>query len=187
MLSICVNIKKQNVTTEKIKTANSVSLKKYPYEQSAVNDVANAIDAIDDIFTNFANINHIAMDIEANRGERTRKMPADVATPFPPLNPNQIGYTCPIWQQKTAERYQQSSENAFAIKTNSAPFKTSPSKVHMANVLPPLLKMFVAPVLCDPTSLTSICLQNFINKKPVGIEPIKYPRQHNQNKFIIQP
>ena len=158
MLSICVSIKKQNVTTEKIKTENSVSLKKYPYEQRAVNDVANAIEAIDDILTNFASINHIAMDIDANKGESIRKIPADVATPFPPLNPNQIGYTCPIRQQKTATRYQALLENAFAPRTNSAPFNASPSNVHSANDLPPLLRTFVAPVLCDPRSLTSICL-----------------------------
>ena len=115
------------------------------------NDKAIAIDAMEEIFTNFAKMAQMAMEIKANNGARTTNMPAEVATPFPPLNPSHTGYTCPIKQQKTAIKKHGSSDAIRATKVNIIPFRASPKRVKSARVLCPLLKTFVAPVLCDPT------------------------------------
>ena len=79
-------------------------LRKYPYEHKVANEIARAIEAIEEIFKNFAKIAQIDMDINAYSGERTTNIPADVATPFPPLNLSQIGYVWPIMHKKTAMR-----------------------------------------------------------------------------------
>lgn len=64
------------------------------------------------------------------------------------------------------------------------PLDTSINNVKKANFLFPDLKTFVAPVLFEPNSLRSMPLENLVNKKPVGIEPTRYPMMHNTKKFI---
>ena len=120
-----------------------------------VNDIAIAIEAMEEIFTNFAKIAQIVIEIKANNGDKTANIPAEVATPFPPLNLSHIGYTCPNKQQKTAIKKYESSEAMRANNVNIIPFMASPKRVKSARILCPLLKTFVAPVLCEPTFLIS--------------------------------
>lgn len=81
---------------------NSVWLKIKPYVHSVEKDTASAMDATEEILTNLANAAQIAIEIDANNGDNTTNIPAEVATPFPPLKPSHIGYTWPSKQQKTA-------------------------------------------------------------------------------------
>lgn len=69
-----------------------------------VNEKQNKSEARDDILVNFALMIHIIADAIAEIGERARNVPAAVAAPFPPLNFNHIGYTCPRMQQNPIAR-----------------------------------------------------------------------------------
>lgn len=81
-----------------------VFLNTNPYEHNVAKDIDRAKEAIDEIFKNFANIAQIAIEKMANSGDITRNIPAEVATPFPPLNLSQTGYECPTIQKKTATK-----------------------------------------------------------------------------------
>ena len=65
--------------------------KQYPYIHNDINEKVKAMEAIDEILINLAKTSQITIDIPAKNGAKIRKVPAEVATPFPPLNPSQIG------------------------------------------------------------------------------------------------
>ncbi len=100
----CVNNKNTTQVTENKNMSILVFSNINPYEHNTANDIERAIEATDEIFKNFANNAQIASETKANKGDITRNTPADVATPFPPLNPNQTGYECPTMQKKTATK-----------------------------------------------------------------------------------
>ena len=54
-------------------------------------------------------INQIGKTISATRGIKPIITPADVATPFPPLNLSQIGNECPITQTTAPKRAKKSA------------------------------------------------------------------------------
>ena len=155
MFFLCVKIKNIRTAIENKNVENSVLFTTKPYVHIIENDKTIAIDAMEEIFTNFAKNAQIATDIKANNGDKTTNIPAEVATPFPPLNPSHTGYTCPNRQQKTAIKRYGSSDITLANTVNISPFRASPKSVKRARILCPLLKTFVAPVLCEPTCLIS--------------------------------
>jgi hypothetical protein len=57
-----------------------------------VKEMMNPIDDKEDILVIFAIIPQTQIEMRVIRGENTRKIPAEVATPFPPLKRSQIGY-----------------------------------------------------------------------------------------------
>ena len=181
----CVNNRNARAIIENKKTSISVSLKIYPYRHNDVNETAKAMEASDEIFITFATIAQIMMEIDANKGEATTNIPADVATPFPPLNLNQMGNTCPIRQQNATIKYCEFPSISLVTNASTIPFKPSTNRVINAKILCPLLKTFVAPVLCEPTHLTSTPPKNLVSKKPVGMEPTRYPKMHSKSKFIF--
>jgi hypothetical protein len=150
-----------------------------------VNDKQNDKEAMEETFTNFTTIPQTIAEIKAVNGDNVKKIPAEVATPFPPLNFSQMGYTCPTKQKKEEIYRANSSENIKTKTENANPLKTSNNNVIIASFLFPVLKTFVAPVLFDPKFLKSIPFTTFVNKKPDGIEPTKYPKMHKNNKFIF--
>lgn len=135
---------------------NSVWFVIKPDVHNVAKDTANAIDAIEETLKSLADIAQMAIEISANRGDNTTNIPAEVATPFPPLKPSHIGYTCPSKQQKTAIRKYELPYTTCAIKVKNIPLAASPNSVKRAKILCPLRKTFVAPVLCEPTSLISM-------------------------------
>jgi hypothetical protein len=144
----------------------------------------NDNDATDDIFINLATTNQTDNDIKAGIGANTRKMPADAAAPFPPLNISQIGYVCPTIQQNAAKKTCDSTQKNFKNNTSAVPFNASISNVMSANFLFPVLKTFVAPVLFEPKFLRSIPSQSFDNRKPLGTDPTIYPITHATSVFM---
>ena len=54
------------------------------------------------------------------------------------------------------------------------PFEISRRRVKRAKNLLPVLRTLVAPILPEPTFLTSTFIKIFVNIRPNGIEPIKY-------------
>jgi len=142
-------------------------------------------EAIEEIFNTFATRSQTMIDIKPYNGESIRNIPADVATPFPPLNFNQIGYVWPNIQQKTAIKLIDSGKKYFIKPEKIIPFMTSQSKVKKANFLSVALKTLVAPVLFDPKLRRSNPLKRLTRRKPVGIEPIRYPKIHKMNNDIL--
>jgi hypothetical protein len=67
-------------------------------------DTQNIREAKDEIFESFAVTPHMRAETIAEAGDKTRKVPAVVAAPFPPLNFSHIGYTCPTTQKKLVRR-----------------------------------------------------------------------------------
>ena len=100
MFSQWVKIKNTKLARENKNTFRLVCPNMKPYVQRAANEIESAREATEDIFRNFAKTAQTSMDNAAYAGAITRNMPADVATPLPPLNASQIGYACPIVQQK---------------------------------------------------------------------------------------
>ena len=101
-----------------------------------------------------------------------QSIPTYVATPFPPLNFNHIGKTCP---KKTAiEDVSKYSEKLnFIIKSKITALLISRTKVLYPINLLPVLSAFVAPMLPDPILRISFFKKIFVSKNPNGIDPIK--------------
>ena len=59
--------------------------------------------------------------------DNANKIPKKVATPFPPLNFNQIGKRCPRKTNK-ADNCNNSGKNCLVIKTGIYPFNISKNK-----------------------------------------------------------
>lgn len=142
-------------------------------------------EAIEEIFNIFATRSQTMIDMKPYNEESIRNMPADVATPFPPLNFNQTGYVWPNIQQKTAIKLIDSGKKYFIKPVKSIPFMASQSNVRKANFLSVALKTLVAPVLFDPKLRRSNPLKCLTRRKPVGMEPIKYPKIHKMNSDIL--
>ena len=53
-------------------------------------------DAIEEILNNLRDNIQIIIEYNAITGDRIINIPAEVATPLPPLKFSHIGYTCPI-------------------------------------------------------------------------------------------
>jgi hypothetical protein len=62
------------------------------HNTDVMNVKLKANDATEDIFINFTTVAQTDSAIKAGIGANTRKIPADTATPLPPLNMSQIGY-----------------------------------------------------------------------------------------------
>ena len=105
-----------------------------------------------------------------------KRIPTYVATPFPPLNFNQIGKTCPKKTIK-AERCKYSEKNCCVITTGTYPLRISNIRVVAAKYLLPVLRTFVAPILPEPIFLISWSPKNLVKINPKGIEPLKYEKK----------
>ena len=102
--------------------------------------------------------------------------PINVATPFPPLNFNQIGNICPkIINKPNMEMKRKSFEWKIYVEKNNGkkPLEMSNNKTIKAKTLFPVLKTFVAPILPDPIFLISPNPNNLVKIKAKGIDPIK--------------
>tara|TARA_Y100001936_G_C15847497_1_gene545398 strand:+ start:387 stop:737 length:351 start_codon:yes stop_codon:yes gene_type:complete len=102
--------------------------------------------------------------------------PINVATPFPPLNFNQIGNICPkIINKPNMEIKRKSFDWKIYGKKNNGkkPLEMSNNKTIRAKTLFPVLKTFVAPILPDPIFLISPNPNNLVKIKAKGIDPIK--------------
>ena len=105
--------------------------------------------------------------------------PIYVATPFPPLNFNQIGKICPNIAKELIKiiikKYSKLLIYKFVIKnTGKNPFNISSKRVHIAKYFFPVLNTLVAPMLPDPISLTSCFINTFVIIKPKGTDPHRY-------------
>ncbi len=161
MLGICVGIK--SVFMEK-----KVSLIKFT--TNTVNE-ANIEDNDE-----YLNINKTTSQVNTKRKLNWKDSaviaPKYVATPFPPLNFNQIGNICPKKVIRHAN-WTNSGKYFIVIKTGKYPFEMSKRRVIAAKNLFPVLSTFVAPIFPDPIFLTSKLPKNFVNNSPKGIEPQK--------------
>jgi hypothetical protein len=99
-------------------------------------------------------------------------IPKYTATPFPPLNFNQIGNICAI-KQINAEKINKSLKYIKEIITELYPFKISNISVAIAKDFFPVLRTFVVPIFPDPIFRISCFKKILVNIKPKGIEPSK--------------
>jgi hypothetical protein len=181
----CVQIINTNIVATKIQNSWLTPLFKNLYAVIIANEPINEIDAIDEILAILATKPHTTAAIIESIGEIASKIPAAVATPFPPLKHNQTGNTWPIIQHKHGTKSTKAESTVLTLQTDTmAPLATSRINVINANLLSPVLRTFVVPVLPDPNFLRSIPFLNFASKKPDGIEPTKYPTTDSKNRSI---
>lgn len=121
--------------------------------------------------------------IGAAGGKRADTPPAAAATPFPPLNPNQIGKTCPSRTQKIMANCSTDSGKVFTLKalvtdgariTGRNPFKKSAERTGMDILQPRILNTLVAPALPLPFFLIS---------SPVKTYPAIIAKETDPNKY----
>ena len=96
--------------------------------------------------------------------------PIKTAIPFPPLNFIHIGKRCPIITETIAISMLIKSIELKNFIGRKA-FKTSKNNVRKPNLIPLILKIFVAPIFLEPANLGSSFFRNFDNNKPNGIDP----------------
>ena len=104
--------------------------------------------------------------------DKANKTPRYVATPFPPLNLNQIGK---MWPKKTIKAAICICSGIILLASNTGrkPLRQSKIKVNNAKYLLPVLSTFVAPIFPEPIFLTSLFIKFLVKIKPNGIEPLK--------------
>ena len=104
--------------------------------------------------------------------EIEKLIPINTAIPFPPLNFNHIGKTCP--KNKAIDT--PGKKSGFIEMTYFKvimDFPKSKNKVRTPNFQPLNLKTLVAPIFLDPCNLGLFFLEIYEITKPNGIEPIK--------------
>ena len=104
------------------------------------------------------------------------KIPKKVATPFPPLNFNQIGNRCPR-KANNADNCNSSGKKCLVNKTGIYPFNISNKRVVKAKYLFPVLRTLVAPTFPEPISLISCPIKILVKIKAKGIDPQKYDKK----------
>jgi hypothetical protein len=141
---------------------------------------------MDDIFVNLAVMAQKNRDNRVINGENTRKTPAEVETPLPPLNFSQIGNMCPRMQKKDEANVSNGSQKILMPPATTIPLQASRRRVNKATFFPPDRRTLVAPVLPEPQVLISIPLHSFVKMKPVGNEPTMYPINNGHSDNFIQ-
>lgn len=107
-------------------------------------------------------------------GSIAQIIPADTATPFPPLNLRKIEKQCPKTRKSIHIVNSKDSLNiVLAIKTPKKPFKVSNNNVITPGTTPATLNTFVAPGLQEPCFNISILLKRRVIITADGIEPIR--------------
>ena len=183
MFFLCVN----TIKTKKINNINFISFKKTKFGSIAL--MAFSLNTVTTSTVNeekiedkeeYLNIKdtiiHVKINKKLNPYDKANNMPRYVATPFPPLNLNQIGKICPKKAIK-AESCKCSGRNCCVMITGIYPFKISNIRVIAAKYLFPVLRTFVAPILPEPIFLISLSLKNLVKINPEGIEPLKYEKK----------
>src|SRR5262245_34999691 len=89
--------------------------------------------------------------ITSASGASTANAPAAVATPFPPRNRSQTGYTCPTTEANAATTaVTRLADNTCAINTATVPFTPSSTIARTAALTPEVRSTFEAPTLPLP-------------------------------------
>ena len=91
MLSWCVYIKNRKMAVEKMASLKDPLPKRNLKIAMKANEKENDKEATEEIFKIFANSPQMIAEQKAAVGDNAKKIPATVATPFPPLNFSHIG------------------------------------------------------------------------------------------------
>jgi len=111
------------------------------------------------------------------KGEITRKQPAAVATPLPPLNPKNRGKRWPAKAERATRQtntspFQSETPNQkIPTSTGMAPFKRSPPRVMSPSLFPATRNTLYAPMFLLPADLTSTLLNMRVQITPHGTDP----------------
>ena len=111
-------------------------------------------------------------------GINAAKIPAAVATPFPPLNPIKYGQPLPMISPTPMIHIKSPAAN-LKNKIVKNDFKKSTKKMRKKYGIPRARAILVAPVDPEPSKRTSGIPCHDATKYPIDIDPIKYPMRNN--------
>ena len=137
----------------------------------------------EDFFVANATNIQIKIDNIKHGQERKINIPADVATPFPPLNFRKGLYIWPKTKARQVKAYCNDIISWFSLSIinilfkyrGRKPFERSINKVKAAKDLFPVLNTLVAPIFPEPIFRMSPYPAIMETNNPKGIDPIKKP------------
>lgn len=150
MFVLCLTISKTTIVVKHVVATNDVfgCIKISETHASTL----ESIEASEENRVIRAIMNQVVMATTPAIGFRANMQPIKVATPLPPLNLKNIGYTCPK-KAHNASKLKTSKEKpakCLAAMSGKKPFKLSPNKVNAAMPLRPERSMFVVPGFFEP-------------------------------------
>src|SRR5262245_1553044 len=136
--------------------------------------------------------NHVAIVPMPIRQSIAKRMPAAVATPFPPLKRENTGNMGPRTTASATSAIPKSSmsnrhANRWARNTASQPFAPSPTSVRNAASLLPVRKTFVAPGLREPYERGSGRPNALLTITANDTDPMRYAATTNAKLIMSLP